>query len=66
MEEFGLVRRRHHHEVGQAAQIGEIEGAAVGGTVSADVAGAVDREAHRQMLDRDVMDDLIVGALQEG
>jgi hypothetical protein len=28
--------------------------------------GAIDREAHRQVLDRDVVDDLIIGALQEG
>ena len=28
--------------------------------------GAVDGEAHRQVLDRDVVDHLVVGALQEG
>jgi hypothetical protein len=38
----------------------------MGGTVSADEAGAVDRKAHRQVLDRDVMHDLVIGALQEG
>jgi hypothetical protein len=36
------------------------------GAVGADQAGAVDREAHRQVLDRDVVHDLVVGALQEG
>ena len=36
------------------------------GAVGADEAGAVDGEAHRQALDRHVVDDLVVGALQEG
>ena len=35
-------------------------------TVGADQAGAVEREAHRQALDRHVVHDLVVGALQEG
>ena len=34
--------------------------------VGADQSGAVDREAHRQPLDGDVVHDLVVGALQEG
>ena len=38
----------------------------MGRAVGADQAGAVDREAHRQALDRDVVHDLVVGALQEG
>ena len=38
----------------------------MGRAVGADEAGAVDGEAHRQMLDRHVVHDLIVAALQEG
>jgi hypothetical protein len=38
----------------------------MGWAVGADKAGAVDREAHRQALDRHVMHDLVIGALQEG
>ena len=38
----------------------------MGRPVGADEAGAVDGEAHRQVLDRHVVDDLVVGALQEG
>jgi hypothetical protein len=38
----------------------------MGRAVGADQPGAVDREAHRQLLDRDVVHDLVVGALQEG
>ena len=53
-------------EVGQAAEIGDVERARVGRAVGADQAGAVDGEAHRQVLDRDVVHDLVVGALQEG
>ncbi len=37
----------------------------MGGAVGADEAGAVDGEAHRQVLDRHVMHDLVVAALQE-
>ena len=61
-----LVGGRHDHEAGQAAEIGDVERAGVGGAVGADQAGAVDGEAHRQALDRDVVDHLVVGALQEG
>ena len=38
----------------------------MGRAVGADEAGAVDGEAHRQALDRDVVHDLVVAALQEG
>ena len=36
------------------------------GAVGADQTGAVDGEAHRQLLDGDVVHHLVVGALQEG
>ena len=38
----------------------------MGRAVGADEAGAVDGEADRQFLDRHVMDDLIIAALEEG
>ena len=38
----------------------------VGGAVGTDQATAIDREDHRQILQRHVMDQLIVAALQEG
>ena len=53
-------------EIGQGAEISEVEAAGVGRAIGADQPGAVHREAHRQILDRDVVDDLVVGALQEG
>ena len=64
--QLDLVGRRHDGEIGQGAQISEVERAAVGRPVGADQPGAVHREAHRQILDRDVVDHLVVGALQEG
>ena len=60
-----LVGRRHHHHVRDAAQVGEVERALVRRAVAAHEAAAVDRERHRQVLQRDVVDQLVVGALQE-
>ena len=51
---------------GQAAQIGDVEGAGMGRPVRADQSGPVEGETDRQVLDRDIVHDLIVGALQEG
>jgi hypothetical protein len=53
-------------KLGRVAEIGDVEAAGMGGAVGADQPGAVHREAHRQILDRDVVHDLVVGALQEG
>ncbi len=51
---------------GRQERIGHVEGAGMGRAVGADQPGPVDGEAHRQMLDGDVVHDLVVGALQEG
>ena len=61
-----LVGGRHHHQVGDTGQEGEVEGAVVGRAVGAHQAAAVDREHDRKVLQRDVVDELVVGALQEG
>ena len=37
----------------------------MGRTIGTDIARPVQRESHRQALDRDVMDDLIIGTLEE-
>ena len=66
VHQFGFIGGRHDDEVRQAAEIGVVERAGMGGAVGADEAGAVDGEAHRQALDRHVVDDLVVAALQEG
>ena len=64
--ELGLVGGRHHHEIRQRAKVGEVEAAGVRRAVGADQPCAIHREAHGQILDRHVVDDLVVGALQEG
>ena len=51
--------------LGTAAEIGDVEGARMGRAVSADDSGAVDGEANRETLNRDIVHDLVVGALQE-
>ena len=66
MPQFGLVGGGHDDEIRQADKIGHIEGAGMRRPVGADKAGPVDGKAHGQVLDRDIMHDLIVGALQEG
>ena len=52
-------------DVRQAAQVGDVERAVVRRAVVADEAGAVHREHDGQLLQADVVDDLVVRALQE-
>ena len=66
MLELGLVGGGHLHDAGNGAEIGGVVIARMGGAVGADIAGAVDGEAHRQVLDGDVVHHLVIGALQEG
>ena len=66
MDEVGLVACRHDHEAGQAAEISDVERAGMGLPVLADEPGPIDGKPHRQFLDRDVVHDLVVGALQKG
>src|ERR1700692_2252341 len=66
MHEIGLVRRRHQHETGQTAEIGDVEGTGMGRAVGTDQTGAIDRKAYRQPLYGDVVHHLVIGALQEG
>ena len=63
---FGFVGRGHDHHVRQAGQEGQIESTVVGAAVGTDQAAAVNGQHHRQVLQGDVVDQLIVGALQEG
>jgi hypothetical protein len=60
-----LVARGHRDHVRQRAQVGDVEDPVVGRAVVADQAGAVHREDDVQALQADVVDDLVVGALQE-
>ena len=63
MYQFGLIRGRHHHHSGQIAQIGHIKAARMRGTIRPHQTGAINRETHRQILDRHIMHDLIISAL---
>ena len=60
-----FVAGREHAAVGDAAHIGDVVGARVGGAVGTDQPGTVQRKDHRQILDRHVVDQLVVPALQE-
>ena len=65
VHEHRLVARGHQRHVRQAAQVGDVEHAVVRRAVVADEARAVHREHHRKLLQAQVVDDLVVGALQE-
>ena len=66
MHQFSLIRGRHHHHSGQIAQIGHIKTASMRGAICPHQTGAINRETHRQILDRHIMHDLIISALQKG
>jgi hypothetical protein len=62
---FVFVSGCHDGHVGQTPKIGKIERPDMGCPVSADNAGAVDGEENRQVLYRDVVNQLIVGTLEK-
>ena len=64
--QLGLVLGGHHREVGHAAQVTDVVLALVGGAIGANDAGPVHHERDGQVLDAHVVDQLVVGALQEG
>ena len=65
MQEFGFVGRAHDDHVGKTGQIGDIIDTGMRGTVIANHPGPVDGETNRQLLDRHIMHNLIIAALQE-
>ena len=66
VHQFGLIGRGSDHQPRDGQQAGNIESTVVGLAVCADEACPVEHEAHRQVLDRHVVDELVVGALHEG
>src|SRR5688572_8139081 len=60
-----LVFGRHQHHVRDGAQVRNIEHTLVGASVVAYHASTVHRKDHRQVLYADIVDDLVVRALQE-
>ena len=61
-----FVGRCHHHHVGHAAQEGVVVHAGMRGPVGAHQTGPVQRKHHRQVLQRHVVQQLVVRPLQEG
>src|SRR5205085_12451561 len=61
-----LVLGRHHDDVGHAAQVGDVERTLMGATVVADQAGVGHGEGDIEVLGTDIVDYLVVRALQEG
>ncbi len=59
-----LVRWCHHHHVRNAAQEADVETALVRGAIAAHQARAIQRENHRQLLQGDVVDQLVIATLQ--
>jgi hypothetical protein len=63
--ELVFVFRRHHGHVGETAEIGQVEDPMMRAAVISGKTGAVDGERHRQPLQANIMDDLIVGTLEK-
>ncbi len=63
---FVFVFGRHEDDLGNAAQVGDVEEAVMRGAVVAGEAGAIHAEEDGQLLQADVVDDRIEGALEEG
>ena len=60
-----LVPGHHDGHVGDHPQVGDVERPVVGWPVISHQASAVESEHHRQVLDRDVVDDLVERPLEE-
>ena len=65
MLQFGLIRRGHDNDARQTAEIVKVEAARVGRAVSAHKPRAIDGKADRKALQDDVVNDLVIGALEE-
>jgi hypothetical protein len=69
-QELGGIRSRRPGRpaliCGMQRRNGNVVGAGMCGAVGTDEPGAIEREHHRQVLQRHVMDQLVVTALQEG
>ena len=66
VQQFKLVARRHHHHIGQGRKEPDVKRARVGRPIGPDQPGPVNRKANGQVLQGDVMDDLVIAALQKG
>src|SRR3546814_2643611 len=65
MNQLDLVRRSHHNHVRQGGKISDVEAARMSAAISAHQPRAVDSETDGKILDRHVVHNLIVSALQK-
>ena len=65
MPQFVFIFRRHHDQTGEVAQIGQIKKPLMGRSVFPDNARAVHGKNNRKILQTDIVQNLIVGSLQE-
>ena len=65
VRQFIFMARRHSDNVGHRTQVGNVKEAVVRGTVIGGKASAIHAERHRQILQSHIVDDAIVGALEE-
>ena len=66
VDEFVFILRLHVDDVGDVAQVADVEEAVVRRAVVAAQAGAIHAERDVQILQRNVVNDHVVGALHEG
>ena len=64
--ELAAIGRRHDVDARQAAGVGDVEGAVVRHAVRTDDAAAIHAQDDRLLVQRDLLEDLVVGALHEG
>ena len=60
-----LVTRRPNDHIGNASEVGEVKGTVMGGAVLTHQPRAIDRQGHIEVLQCDIVNQLIVPALQE-
>ena len=65
MLQFVLIFRSHHDHIGHMAKIGVVEGPVVRRPVFGHQSCPINEDRHGQVLRGDIMDDLVVGSLQE-
>ena len=63
--QFAAIGGGDEGHVGQGQQVGQVEYPVMGRSVGSYDSGAVYQQAYRKVLQGDVVDDLVVGALQE-
>mmetsp|Transcript_132302 Transcript_132302/g.186769 ORF Transcript_132302/g.186769 Transcript_132302/m.186769 type:complete len:402 (-) Transcript_132302:324-1529(-) len=65
VDQLCLISRRAYHHVGNAAHVGKIKAATVGGSICPYKASSIQDESNRQFLKRHIMNQLVIASLQE-